>query len=226
MALGVDAKGIHLGEQRVQTFSVKRFPDRAGFGLAARYLGDTASGTRGIRHNTLITLNLFFPDPEKTRVSLTTASQWAAHQTTGNLAHYAPRVAQAKRDFDVLFERLDNGDRPLLAYLGVVLVTPQAEAAAAGSNLRTYWRELGFQIMPDRFFALPLFLTLPALRRGPRGDRQELPLPDLERLPCGGAHAGVRRLEGHRHTGAEPGRALGPAHGVLTSSTRRPTTTP
>ena len=147
------------GRQRVQTFSVKRFPDRAGFGLAARYLGDPASGTRGVRHNALITLTLSFPDPEKTRVALTTASQWAAHQTTGNLAHYAPRVAQAKRDYDGLFVRLDNGDRPLRAYLGVVLLTPEEEAAAAGSNLRTYWRELGFQIMPDHFFALPLFLN-------------------------------------------------------------------
>ena len=155
----VDAKGLHLGQQRVQTFSVKRFPDRAGFGLAARYLGDPASGTRGVRHNALITLTLSFPDPEKTRVALTTASQWAAHQTTGNLAHYAPRVAQAKRDYDGLFVRLDNGDRPLRAYLGVVLITPQEEAAAAGSNLRTYWRELGFQIMPDHFIALPLFLN-------------------------------------------------------------------
>ena len=158
-ALNVDAKGINLGDQRVQTFSVKRFPDRASFGLASRYLGDPASGTRGIRHNTLVSLNLYFPDAEKTRMSLTSASQWAAHQTTGNLAHYAPRLAQAKRDFDVMSKQMDHGDRPLQAYLAVVLFTPPEDAAAAGSNLRTYWRELGFQIMPDRFFALPLFLN-------------------------------------------------------------------
>ena len=158
-AITFDAKGIDLGDQRVQTFSVKRFPERASFGLAARYLGDPASGTRGIRNNTLINLTLFFPDAEKTRVALTAASQWASHQTTGNLAHYAPRLAQAKRDYDLMFKQLDAGDRPLQAYLGVALFTPPEEAAAAGSNLRTYWRELGFQIMPDRFFAGPLLLN-------------------------------------------------------------------
>lgn len=154
----VDAKGVLLGGQRVQTYSVKRFPDRAGFGLAARFLGDPFSGSRGVRHNVMITLNLYFPDAEAARTKLTAGSQWAAHQVTGNLAHYMPGLAHRKRDFDALFGRLDNGDRPLQAYLGVALFTSPEEASAAGSNLRTYWRELGFQILPDRFFVLPLLL--------------------------------------------------------------------
>ncbi|WP_295456045.1 hypothetical protein, partial [uncultured Thiodictyon sp.] len=52
-----DAKGITLGTHRAQTFSVKRFPDRIAFGMAARYIGDVVSGTRGIRHNVRITLS-------------------------------------------------------------------------------------------------------------------------------------------------------------------------
>jgi conjugal transfer ATP-binding protein TraC len=154
----VDAKGITLGQQRVQTFSVKRFPDRAGFGLAARFLGDPYSGSRGVRQNALITLNMYFPDAELARAKLTSGAQWAAHQVTGNLSHYMPGLAHKKRDFDALFGRLDHGDRPLQAYLGVVLFSSPEDASAAASNLRTYWRELGFQILPDRFFVLPLFL--------------------------------------------------------------------
>ena len=42
--------------------------------------------------------------------------------------------------------------------LGLVLFAPREEANAAASNLRTYWRELGFQVMPDQYFAPPLFL--------------------------------------------------------------------
>ncbi|RKT45624.1 type IV secretion system protein TraC [Thiocapsa rosea] len=159
VGIDVDAKGITLGEQRIQTFSVKRFPDRAGFGLAARFLGDPFSGSRGVRHNALITLNLYFPDPEATRVTLTSRAQWAAHQVSGNLSHYMPRLAHNKRDFDALFARLDHGDRPLQAYLGIVLFTAPEEAAGAASNLRTYWRELGFQVLADRFFVLPLLLN-------------------------------------------------------------------
>jgi len=83
-ALDVDARGLTLGDCRVQTLSVKRFPDRLGFGLAARFLGDPLSGTRGVRHNLVVCLNLHFPDPEATRVQLTAQRQWAANrQPTG-----------------------------------------------------------------------------------------------------------------------------------------------
>ena len=157
-ALEVDAKGITLGTHRAQTFSVKRFPDRIAFGMAARYIGDVVSGTRGIRHNVLITLSVRFPDPEAMRTKLAASRQWATHQAMGQLSHYLPTLGQTKAGYDGLFACLDNGDRPIQCYLGIVLFTPVAEATAAGSNLRTYWRELGFQVMPDQFFPLPLFL--------------------------------------------------------------------
>jgi conjugal transfer ATP-binding protein TraC len=157
-ALDVDARGLSLGDCRVQTLSVKRFPDRLGFDLAARFLGDPLSGTRGVRHNLLVCLNLHFPDPEVTRVQLTAQRQWAANMAYGPMVKFLPALAQRKHGFDVLFEALDNGDRPLKAYLGLVLFTPPAEAVAALSNLRTYWRKLGFQVMADHFFSLPLFL--------------------------------------------------------------------
>ncbi len=157
-ALTVEHDGLTLGAYRAQTFSVKRFPDRAAFGIAGRYISDYISGTRGIRHNVLITLNVSFPDPEATRTALAAKQQWATHQSLGPLANYMPALATNKRSLDGLFQHLDNGDRPLQAYLGIVLFTPHDEAVSAGSNLRTYWRELGFQVMLDHYFVLPLFL--------------------------------------------------------------------
>jgi conjugal transfer ATP-binding protein TraC len=62
-----DGRGLRLGATRVQTVSVKRHTDRVRFGLATRFLSDPASGTRGVRHNVLLSLNLHFPDPESTR---------------------------------------------------------------------------------------------------------------------------------------------------------------
>ncbi|MEE4299907.1 MAG: DUF5934 domain-containing protein, partial [Pseudomonadales bacterium] len=55
--------------------------------------------------------------------------------------------------------QLDAGDRPVKAYLGIALFTPKSEASKAASNVRTYWRELGFQVLPDRCFSLPLLLN-------------------------------------------------------------------
>ena len=158
-AIEVDAHGIALGDCRVQTLSVKRFPDRLAFGLAARYLNDPFSGARGIPQNLLICLNLLFPEPERTRGSLQTQSQWATNMAIGPIATYLPRLGERARGFRVLFERLDAGDRPVKAHLGLVLFSSRETAAAAASNLRIDWRELGFQVIADRYFTLPLLLN-------------------------------------------------------------------
>ena len=88
-----------------------------------------------MRHNLLVTLNLHFPEPEATRVQLTAQRQWAANMAYGPMVKFLPQLAQRKHGFDVLFEALDNGDRPLKAYLGVVLFTPPDEAVAAAERL-------------------------------------------------------------------------------------------
>lgn len=158
-ALEVDAEGLTLGDARVQTLSCKRYPDRVGFGLAARYLGDPLSGTRGIRHNVLLTMTLHFPEQEGLRARLKTQRQWATNTAYGPLAKFLPELVTRKHGFDVLFSALEQGDRPLQAHLSLVLFSPKDEAQAVRSNAVTYWRELGFQLMPDHYFALPLFLN-------------------------------------------------------------------
>ncbi|WPL22944.1 type IV secretion system protein TraC [Thiorhodovibrio frisius] len=156
--LEVDADGLTLGETRVQVLSCKRYPDQVHFGLAARYLGDPLSGTRGIRHNALVTLNLYFPDQERLRSRMKGQRQWATNTAYGPLAKFMPELVSRKQGFDALFAALDQGDRPVQCYLSLVLFSSPAEAAAVASNAITYWRELGFQLMRDRFFVLPLFL--------------------------------------------------------------------
>jgi conjugal transfer ATP-binding protein TraC len=157
--LAVDGAGLTLGETaRVQTCSVKRFPEYLAFGQAAAFLGDPLSGNRGVRHNVLICLTLHLPDAEAAQVKLTAGRQWATNMANGRLVRFLPALERRKQDFDLMFERLEQGDRSVQAYLGIVLITPPQEAVAALGNLRTYWRELGFQVMPDKFFSLPLFL--------------------------------------------------------------------
>lgn len=157
-ALAIDANGLRLGDTRVQTLSCKRYPDRVGFGVGTRYLGDPLSGTRGIRHNVLVTMNLHFPAQEWLRTRMKGQRQWATNTAYGPLAKFMPELIARKHGFDVLFSALDHGDRPLQAYLGVVLFSDRADAQSVASNALTYWRELGFQLMRDRYFALPLFL--------------------------------------------------------------------
>ena len=157
--LRVDARGLWLGEKRVKTLSVKRFPDRIYFGSAMSYLGDVLSGTRGIRQNTLLSLTIHYPDAEATRSKLDTVRQWVTNQAYGPILKFVPHLAIRKQNFDVLFDAFQDGDRPIRAYFGLVLFCDSKEEAQAVSNARVYFRELGFQLMEDRFFCLPFFLN-------------------------------------------------------------------
>lgn len=157
--LRVDARGLWLGEKRVKTLSVKRHPDRVYFGSAMSYLGDVMSGTRGIRQNAILTLTLHYPEAEAARASLDTKRQWITNQAYGPILKFLPQLGIRKQNFDVLFDALMDGDRPVRAYFGAVLFCNADEEAQAVSNARVYFRELGFQLMEDRFFCLPFFLN-------------------------------------------------------------------
>lgn len=165
-ALYVDKKGVWLGDpdgddsMRVSNLSVKRFPKVFDFGYAASYLGDLMMGSRGIRDNCLISATIHFPPPQKTKSSMETKRQWAVNQAYGPMLKFVPALAAKKHGFDVLFKAIEDGDRIVRLHLGMTLFTRNEEAATVAiSNARSYWGELGFGIMEDSFFNLPLFLN-------------------------------------------------------------------
>ena len=158
-SLRVDARGLWLGEKRVKTLSVKRYPDRIHFGSAVAYLGDVLSGSRGIRQNTILTLTLHYPDAEDTRASLDAKRQWVVNQAYGPILKFLPQLGVRKHNFETLFDAFMDGDRPVRAYFGAVLFCDAEDEAQAVSNARVYFRELGFQLLEDKFFCLPFFLN-------------------------------------------------------------------
>lgn len=155
----IDSKGITLGDVRVKTLSVKRFPEYSVMGMARRFLSEPLTGSRGIRENCLICATLLFPDTDAATSRLEREKQWVTNQAYGPMLKFAPRLAEQKYSFDSLFEALNDGDRIVKMYLGMALFTTKKLEDAAVSNARTYWREGGYQLMEDSFLTLPLFLT-------------------------------------------------------------------
>ena len=157
----VDHAGVCLGDKRVKTLSVKRYPDHLYFGSARSYLGDVLSGARGIRQNCLISLTLHYPDSETTKARLDTVRQWVTNQAYGPIVKFVPHLGVRKQGFDLLFDAFMDGDRPVRCYMGMLIFcgVGGTEEAQVVSNARVYFRELGFQLMEDKYFTLPLFLN-------------------------------------------------------------------
>lgn len=160
-SINVDTDGLWLGdERRVKSLSVKRFPKRFQFGAAASYLGDLMSGSRGIRENCMITATIHFPAPHKIKSAMERKRQWAVNQAYGPMLKFVPMLAAKKHGYDILFDAMEDGDRVVKLHLGMLLFTEDAEqATSAVSAARSYWGELGFSLMEDRYYNLPLFLN-------------------------------------------------------------------
>ena len=158
--LRTDSRGLWIGSRRVKTLSVKRRPEFIHLVQAAQFLGDLRSGSRGVRENLLVTLNVLFPDAEQARTSMSAKKTATTWQSMGALARYLPRLARQKQDFDALFEAVDDGDRIVKAYPSfVIFADSEEDSVSATSNMLTYYRELGYALQEDRFIALPIFLN-------------------------------------------------------------------
>ncbi len=157
----VDRDGLRLGEKHVDILSIKRYPDSAFFGMARGYLSDIMHGARGIRQNVLITATIHFPDAQKLRTNMTQKRQFTANQAYGPLAKFVPILSKKQHGFDVLFDALEDGDRPVSFYMGMAIFSDShEESTSAVANARSFWRDQGFQLMEDAFFCLPLFLNM------------------------------------------------------------------
>ena len=160
-SIGVDTSGLWLGEERrVKSLSVKRYPRSFFFGAGASYIGDLLTGSRGIRENCIISATIHFPPAQKAKAAMERKRQWAVNQAYGPMLKFVPMLAAKKKGYDVLYEALEEGDRIVRLHLGMMIFAKDEESAlGAVSSARSYWGELGFGLMEDRYYTLPLVLN-------------------------------------------------------------------
>ncbi len=156
----IAADHLEIGGYRVNTFSVKRYPEYIYFGNAASYAADVLTGTRGIFTPFIITGTIHYPEVSSLRSSINTRRQWVVNQAYGPLLKFEPKLAVKKQGFDLLYQEMENGSRPLKFNLTVTtFCRDEREAVSTVSALRTYYKELGFEVMPDKYYILPIFLN-------------------------------------------------------------------
>ena len=158
--LRVSKDFLEIGGYTVNTYSVKRYPEYVYFGNATAYACDVFTGTRGIFTPFMITGTVFYPELSTLRSHISAKRQWTVNQAYGPLLKFEPKLAVKKQGFDLLYEEMENGARPLKFNLTVTsFCRNEEEALATGSALRSYYKENGFELMPDRYYILPIFLN-------------------------------------------------------------------
>lgn len=159
-AIEVTKEGLNIGGYQVNVMSFRELPEYVFFGQAMRYAGDILTGTRGIEVPFIMSATIVFTDSLSLKNRLSTKRQWAVNQAYGPLVKFMPRLALKKKGFDIICERLENGERPLKFNLTLcTFASNNEEAIQVTQGIRTYYREMGFSVMPDKFCGLPLFIN-------------------------------------------------------------------
>lgn len=158
----VNSRQLSLGEScKVRVLSVKRYPDYVYPGMAMRYLANLMTGQKALRDPILITVNIIFPDHESVRGKLDKDKMWTARQVEGPLAKFIPAWAQRHQSLAITSQAVENGDRLVQAYIGMAVFAENDDRVVqASTEAAAMMRELGFQMMEDRFAVLPLFTQL------------------------------------------------------------------
>ena len=162
-SIEVEQDRLRIGSHVVRSLSVKRMPHHAYFGLARRYGGDFITGTRGIPGTYMITGSVYMLNQLNKKDSLSRMRDWATRSASGPMARFRPEIIQRKKDLDVVFESISEGDAINQFYLSIHLFGEDDDAVdEAVTKVVPYWSELGFSLMPDSMINLPiLFHCIP-----------------------------------------------------------------
>lgn len=198
-SIDVDDNGLWLnGSTRVRVMSPKRYPDAPYFGIAMRYLIDPELGARGVRENTLITMNILLPNRKADTDKLERSEVWNNHQASTPISKYVRYFKEKRDSLQAILNPVRDGDRPVKAYISMALLihgdgnTPEdrkateRKATAAVANAQSYWREFGYHMLPESSLVCPFFFQMLPFA-GDASMRQA-----LERYrPMAGIHATV-----------------------------------
>lgn len=156
----VSKNGLKIGDYYAKVMSAKKMPDVAYFGDAVTFIGDLSGGGSNIKENYMIVTNVFFPDAEKTKSTLERKRQFAVNQAYGPMLKFVPVLADKKEGFDILYDSIKEGARPIRISYSLVLFAPTEERINhAAQTARSLWREQRFDIMEDRFVSLPMLIN-------------------------------------------------------------------
>lgn len=160
VAIDVSDSGLKLGQQHVKILSAKKLPSQFFFGDALSYITDLRGGELRIGENYLVTVNLLFPDAESLKVGLERRRAFAVNQAYGPLLKFVPILADKKQGFDVLYDSMNQGFKPIKLSYSLVLFAPSEQRIeSAAMSAINFWKERKFHLMEDRFVTLPLLLN-------------------------------------------------------------------
>lgn len=156
----VEKDQLKVGDYYVKSLSAKKLPPATFFGNALSYVGDISGGSSSVKENYLVVTNIFYPPSKKIKDTLERKRTFTVNQATGPMVKFVPVLGEKKESFDIFYQDLGNGARPVQVSYSVIVFAPTPKRVqSAATALSSFWREQRFAIMEDRYVHLPMFLN-------------------------------------------------------------------
>jgi conjugal transfer ATP-binding protein TraC len=141
--------------------SVKKLPEHHTLLNMSSLFGDVISGDGILNGRIMVTLNIELSNENALREKLEKVRGFNSFQAFGSVAKWFPSVKKKQAEFDSLFQKVDEGDRPVRGYLSVVLMESSKELLDRKvEEARSFFLEhLQINFLQDKFFTLPIFLN-------------------------------------------------------------------
>lgn len=157
--INVEKDHLKIGDKHVGVMSVHKWPKAMRLDLMTKLIGDVQTGSRGVRDNFMVTLNLHLPNKDSLKRKMERKRQKVLYQAFGPMLKWVPKLADQKYSFDYLFEKLDDGSAPVRAYLEFVVFSDSEEKLKqTTSAMRSLYQEVKFYILGEKAICLPMFL--------------------------------------------------------------------
>lgn len=152
---------LQLGDDCfVKVLSAKKLPDSFYFGESLNFIGDLTGRNQGIQTNYAICCNIFWPDTESMKSELAKKRQWSAQQAYGPLIKFEPIIGEVKESFDIIYQSLNQGARPLkMSYSLILFGKTEKEITSLSAMASPQWSTLRFKIIEDKYVMLPIFIN-------------------------------------------------------------------
>jgi len=156
----VGADSLRIGSCYIKVLSCKKVPDVSFFGDAVAFAGDLKGRGQSLQENYMVVVNLLFPYPESMRGSLERKRQFAVNQAFGPIVKFVPVLADKKEDFDILYDSMKEGAKPVrISYHLVIFAPDEQRLQAASAAAMPLWSSLRFSMMPEKYVTLPVFIN-------------------------------------------------------------------
>lgn len=157
-----DAKRLRIGDKHIRMLSVKTYPESIINDLPVRYIQHPLlPENRGVTWPMLLTVNMEFPSKDMLRAKWETEKLRFNRVGYDKLVRFNPRVNQLRQSLDLVTKSVNDGYRPVRAYLGLALFGDSpGDVSDAVTHVKAYYHSLGFRLTDDAHAHLPLFGNL------------------------------------------------------------------